>query len=225
MAPDPVLSPGAVGETDSAAKHAARAWVSVVTDSTVLRRVGIAVIAIVVALRILFWLFDGTRHFLFLLLLAWLFAIAMEPGVSWLARRSMRRGYATGIVLASLFVAIVGFFTVFGALLLEQVVSLVQALPDALVSLIDWVNSTFNTDFDANQINDSLAITPEQVATWASTLGLGIFGFFTSLVGVVFDFFIVLLFAFYFSAEGPRIRRLVASWLPQESQRLVNNVW
>ena len=92
-------------------------------------------------------------------------------------------------------------------------------------SLIDWVNRTFNTNFDANQITDLLEITPERVADWASQIGLGLFGFFTSLVGVVFDLFTVLLFAFYFSADGPRLRRTVASWLPQESQRVVNNVW
>ena len=35
----------------------------------------------------------------------------------------------------------------------------------------------------------------------------------------------MLLFAFYFSAEGPRLRRTVASWLPQRSQRVVVQVW
>lgn len=196
-----------------------------ITDTIVLRKLGVAIILVAITLNVFYWAFYGTRHFLFLLLLAWLFAIGMEPAVGWFARRGMRRGFATGVVMLSLFIATAAFFAIFGALLLDQVVSLVQALPDALVSLIDWVNSTFKTDFDGSQITDSLAITPEQVAEWASTLGLGLFGFFTSLVGVVFDFFIVLLFAFYFSAEGPRLRRLVASWLPQESQRLVNNVW
>jgi predicted PurR-regulated permease PerM len=195
------------------------------TDPTVLRKLAIAIVTLVVGLRLLFWLFDGTRHFLFLLLVAWLFAIAMEPAVGWLARRGMKRGYATGVVMAGLFVLIVGFFAIFGTLLLEQIVSLVQALPDALVNLVDWVNRTFNVEFDPQEINDLLRVTPDQVASWASTVGLGLFGFFTSVVGVVFDFFIVLLFGFYFSAEGPRVRRTVASWLPQESQRLVNNVW
>jgi predicted PurR-regulated permease PerM len=225
MAAERSTTTDALTAEDAAARRSAKAWVGVITETAVLRRFGLAVIAVIVVLQVFFWLFYGARHFLFLLLLSWLFAIAMEPAVGWLARRGMRRGYATGIVMIALFIAVVGFFAIFGALLLEQVVSLVQALPDALVSLVDWVNNTFSTDFDADQINDSLAITPEQVAKWASTLGLGLFGFFTSLVGVVFDFFIVLLFAFYFSAEGPRIRRVVASWLPQESQRVVHNVW
>lgn len=203
----------------------ASAVASAITEPALLRRLAIGVVALVVGLRLLFWLFEGTRHFLFLLLLAWLFAIAMEPAVGWLARRGMRRGYATGLVMLGLFVLIIGFFALFGTLLLEQIVSLVQALPDALVTVVDWVNRTFNVDFNPDEINDLLRISPDQVASWASTVGLGIFGFFTSVVGVVFDFFVVLLFGFYFSADGPRFRRLVASWLPQESQRIVNNVW
>ncbi len=35
----------------------------------------------------------------------------------------------------------------------------------------------------------------------------------------------MLLFAFYFSADGPRLRKTVASWLPQQSQRVTHQVW
>jgi predicted PurR-regulated permease PerM len=33
------------------------------------------------------WLFSVTRHFLFLILLAWLFAVALEPGIRALIAR------------------------------------------------------------------------------------------------------------------------------------------
>lgn len=222
-------SPPTTGETLDAhgakAQRTAEAVASTLTDPHWLRKLALAVAAVVVGLNLLFWLFNGTRHFLFLLLLAWLFAIAMEPAVGYLARQGMKRGYATGIVMVSLFAAVAIFFTIFGNLLLKQVVNLVEALPDSLVSLIDWVNETFNTSVDSSQITNLLEFTPDKVTTWASTIGLGLFGFVTSLVGLIFDLFTVLLFAFYFSAEGPRLRRLVASWLPQHSQRVVNTAW
>ena len=196
-----------------------------VSDPRLIRRVAVAVIAVVLFLQVFDWLFLGIRHLLFLLLLAWLFAIAMEPAVAFLARRGWRRGGATGFVMVAIFLAIVAFFAIFGALFIEQVVNLVRALPDTLTTLIDWVNDTFNTNFDPSQITDVLEITPERVTEWASTIGLGVFGFFTSLVGIVFDLFTVLLFAFYFSADGPRLRKTVASWLPQQSQRVTHRVW
>jgi predicted PurR-regulated permease PerM len=214
-----------VDEHQARAQRAAQAFAWSFADPRWLRKVAFAVIAVVVALRILFWLFDGTKHLLFLLLLAWLFAIAMEPAVAFFARRGMRRGYATGLVMVGLVLATVTFFAIFGNLLLEQIVHLVEELPNALVTTIDWANDTFNTSFDSSQVTDLLKVTPTAVAEWASTIGLGLFGFVTSLVGVVFDLLTVVLFAFYFSADGPRIRRIVASWLPQESQRVVNTVW
>ena len=212
-------------DPDPAADDYGHALARSFADPRWLRKIAIAVILTVIALRVLFWVFGGTKHLLFLLLLAWLAAIAMEPAVAWLAGRGMRRGYATGIVMLSMFAAVIIFFGIFGSLLLEQIVTLVEALPEALVSLIDWVNNTFNTSIDASQITDLLKVTPTAAADYASTIGLGLFGFVTSLVGIVFDLFTVLLFAFYFSADGPRIRRIVASWLPQESQRVVNTVW
>lgn len=219
-APDPEAN-----HRDTAARRTSRVVAAAISDPRLIRRIAVAVIAVVLFIQVFEWLFFGVRHLLFLLLLAWLFAIAMEPAVSWMARRGVKRGTGTGIVMLSLFLAIVAFSAIFGAIFIEQVVNLIQALPDTLTTLVDWVNHTFNTNFDATQITDLLQITPERVADWASTIGLGIFGFFTSLVGVVFDLFTVLLFAFYFSAEGPHLRRTVASWLPADSQRGVAQVW
>jgi predicted PurR-regulated permease PerM len=216
---------GATDRSETAARRTARVVAAAISDPRLLRRVSVAVIAVVLFIQVFEWLFFGVRHLLFLLLLAWLFAIAMEPAVSWMARRGIKRGGGTGIVMVSLFLAIVAFSAVFGAIFIEQVVSLVKVLPDTLTRLVDWVNQTFNTNFDPSQLTDLLQITPERVAEWASTIGLGLFGFFTSLVGVVFDLFTVLLFAFYFSAQGPQLRRTVASWMPAQSQRVVGQVW
>ncbi len=217
--------PAAADRSDTAARRTARVVAAAISDPRLIRQVSVAVVAVVLFIQVFEWLFFGVRHLLFLLLLAWLFAIAMEPAVSWMARRGIKRGGGTGIVMVSLFLAIVAFSAVFGAIFIEQVVSLLKALPETLTTLVNWVNQTFNTNFDATQVNDLLQITPERVADWASTIGLGLFGFFTSLVGVVFDLFTVLLFAFYFSAQGPQLRRTVASWLPAQSQRVVGQVW
>ena len=212
-------------ESGDSVHQVALKWVNALTEFHSVRRIGIAVIVIALALRFTSWLFIATRHFLFLLLLAWLAAIAMEPAVGWLARRNWRRGLATGAVMLTLVILVSAFFAIFGNLLIEQIVSLVRSFPDTVTSFIDWINRTFNTSFDPTQLTDTLHLAPSDVAEWAQKLGLGLFGFFTSLVGIVFDFFLVLLFAFYFSADGPRLRRFLASWLPQETQRVVNNVW
>ena len=51
------------------------------------------------------------------------------------------------------------------------------------------------------------------------------FGIVGSIFGALFDGLTVLVFAFYFSADGPRLRRAIGSWLPLRSQKVFVTVW
>jgi predicted PurR-regulated permease PerM len=42
---------------------------------------------------------------------------------------------------------------------------------------------------------------------------------------VLFDALTVLVFAFYLAADGPRLRRTIASWLPPQRQKVLLTVW
>ena len=59
----------------------------------------------------------------------------------------------------------------------------------------------------------------------ASNLAGGIFGVVGTIFGFVFDGLTVLVFAFYFSADGPRLRRAIGSWLPLRYQKVFVQVW
>ena len=61
--------------------------------------------------------------------------------------------------------------------------------------------------------------------TLARELTPGVLGIISSLVGLVFQGFTLLLFIFYMSAEGPTLRRNVSSWFPPRQQRIVSTVW
>jgi len=52
-----------------------------------------------------------------------------------------------------------------------------------------------------------------------------VLGVLTTTLGLVFQGFTMLLFAFYFSADGPRLRRTIASWLPTQRQQVFATVW
>jgi len=67
-------------------------WVAF--DPKWLRRSVLAIILLYILYRVADWIFVATANFLFLLLLAWLFGIALEPIVSFFARRGMKRGQA-----------------------------------------------------------------------------------------------------------------------------------
>ncbi len=61
-------------------------WIAITPGNA--RRVTFIVLAGVVLLAVATWAFQATSSFLFLLLLAWLVSIAMEPVVLWLSGRA-----------------------------------------------------------------------------------------------------------------------------------------
>jgi len=198
-------------------------WVAF--DPKWFRRVVILALLLVAGFLIGEWMFKSLGSFLFLLLLAWLFGIALEPIVGWLSRRGMKRGLATGIAMISFLLAGAIFMGAFGGILFSQLVQLVQSVPTLLDQAADWASRTFQRDIDPQAIAEQFNLTPTQLANYASNLAGGVFGILGTTVGLVFQIFTGLLFAYYFSAEGPKIRRTIASWLPVQQQQVFVTVW
>lgn len=67
-------------------------------DTRSVRRSGLILMGLVAALMLALWLFSVSRHFFFLILLAWLFAISLEPGIRWFIRHGRSRGTASAIM-------------------------------------------------------------------------------------------------------------------------------
>jgi predicted PurR-regulated permease PerM len=181
---------------------------------------GAIVMALVAALMLALWLFSVTGHFLFLILLAWLFAIALEPGIQTLTGRGLSRAPAAAIVGGSAVLGSLILAAVFGQLFFTQIADLVRNLPDLSTTLINWVNSTFGTSLNADSITSSMSISPAQVASWAETFSGGVLGVVGSLAAVLFDLVTVLVFGFYFAADGPHFFRTLASGMPQSGQKV-----
>ncbi|WP_330250698.1 AI-2E family transporter [Nocardia sp. NBC_00565] len=172
-----------------------------------------------------FWMLQKLQGFLLVLLVSLFLAFAIEPAVNWLAARGMRRGAATGLVFLVVTVASVAFIWTLGALLVDQVTALVKNAPDYADDVVQWVNRTFKTDISGEDI--------EKYATdWSSTIdkylvGLAgnAWGIGTAAIGAIFQALGVLLFTYYFAADGPRFRNAVCSLLPPHRQRPVLRAW
>lgn len=194
-------------------------------DRASTRRLMIMGLVIWVALQVVLWLFDVTQNFLFMLLLAWLIAIAMEPPVAALERRGMKRGGGAGLVLAGSVLGGIGFLSLFGGLFFGQLAEAVQAVPGVIETTVQWVNSTFDAKIDPATITDQLSLTPDKVTAIATSVAGGVLGIVSGIVGFVFETLTILMFAFYFSAESVSVRRTVASWLRPDRQKVFITVW
>ena len=200
--------------------------VQVQLDPGWVRRSTIIVLTLLAFYTVFLWAWKSLGNFLFLLLLAWLFGLAIDPIVTYLHDRlGWRRGLGTMFVLAMLGIATAVFFIAFGQLFATQIVALVQAAPGLVQNVIDFLNQRFNLGLNQATILDQLNLGTQDVAKYASQAAGGVLGILGSAIGVVFQLFTMLLFAFYFAADGPRLRRTVASMLPTKSQSVFNDVW
>jgi len=199
---------------------------SIITfDQANVRRTMITALVCIGAFLLSLWVFEVTRHFIFLLLLGWLFAVAMEPGIEALGRWGLSRGTSSAIVGVSVIVTVLVLGAIFGGLFFEQMVQIVKGLPDLVASAVTWVNKVFHTSLDSAALQAKLHLSASQIAGTAGDLAGGVLGVISSLTSVVFDMFTVLVFGFYFAADGPRMQRAVAAGMAPEKQRVFLNVW
>ncbi|WP_425296404.1 AI-2E family transporter [Nocardia abscessus] len=172
-----------------------------------------------------FWVLERLQGLLTVLLVSLFLAFAIEPAVNWLARRGMRRGPATGLVFLILTALVVAFLWTLGALLVEQVTTLVKNAPEYADRGVEWINNTFHQDLSSTDIQ-------KYATDWSSTLegyltGLAgnVWGIGTAALGALFQGLGILLFTYYFAADGPRIRTAVCSLLPPRRQRHILRAW
>lgn len=224
-----VDQPGAVDAAPSARQVAASGegrplWIAITPGSA--KRTITQAVLLVAALLLGTWVFGALSSFIFLLLLAWLLSIAMEPPVGWLLARGIkRRGLATGIVMVVMLLIIGASMALFGQVFLSQATQLGAKFPAAVTQGIDSINSTFHTTIDVTKIQADLQVTPAMLGDLAGRYGGGILGVFGSVLTFVFDALTILVFAFYFSADSPRLRQTIGSWLQPRYQKVLTTVW
>ena len=167
-----------------------------------------------------FWLLNQLQGFLITLLLSLFLGFALEPAVNSLARRGLRRGLATLIVMLIVFAAMGFFAFVIGALVVEQSTAIADDFPSYVDQVTRYLNDHFGVDIQSQ--------TDEIKAFGLDSLG-GLAGnaidIFTTFIGVVFQLFTITLFTYYFAARGPELRRTVCSMLPPRLQTEVIRAW
>jgi len=112
---------------------------TIVFDSRNVWRTSFIVLAVIVIALLLQFLLEDGGNVIFIVLIAWFAAIAMEPAVGRLARY-MKRGLATATVMLSIVVGFILFSAAFGNLLFNQIAELLQSLPGFLTVL--WLGLT-----------------------------------------------------------------------------------
>ncbi|HEX6057263.1 MAG TPA: AI-2E family transporter [Intrasporangium sp.] len=181
----------------------------------------VAVVALVALAR---FVLSDAGGVIFSLILAFLASVAMEPAVAKLST-SMKRGFATAIVMFGSIVAFGAFLFVFGRLLSDQIGTFAQSVPQLLEDLTTWANERFGVELDYQTMLDKLGVGTSTLTTIAQNLAGGVLGFVASVVAAAFSTLTFAFFTYYFSADGPRLRRWIAQLVPQRQQEVFVLAW
>lgn len=146
---------------------------------------------------------SAARDVLILIGLSMFIAIGLEPAVSWLVRRGLRRGLAVAVVCLSLIAAIIGFFATAIPPLVQQATAFVQQAPDLLRSAQDQnsVLGQLNERFGLQQRFEDL-LNVDGAAVLNGLLGAG-----AVVLSALVSALLVLVLTIYFLVDMPRIRR------------------
>ncbi|MEO3768706.1 AI-2E family transporter [Streptomyces sp. B8F3] len=170
------------------------------------------------------WAFHELYGLLLNILVAFFIGLACEPAVDRLAARGMRRGAATALVFLGVLVAAAAFVAALGSLVADQIRLIVENFPDYVESLIEWINERFGTELRVDDLQQDF-LKSEVVRDYLQRSADNVWGISTTVLGGLFTALTVVLFAFYFTAEGPRLRRAICSVLPPARQAEVLRAW
>lgn len=170
------------------------------------------------------WAFHQLTGLLINILIAFFLALAIEPAVSWMASRGMRRGLAAAVVFLGVMVVSAGFVTLLGSMLAGQIIKIVEDFPAYLDSVINWINTHFNTDLKRVDVQEGL-LRSDWLRNYVQNSATGVLDVSAQVLGGLFQLLTVTLFSFYFAADGPRLRRALCSILPPAKQTEVLRAW
>jgi predicted PurR-regulated permease PerM len=177
----------------------------------------VAAIAIVATLYFL----SAIAGILRVILISQFIALALEPGVNWLARRGWRRGVATGALMSG--IAIVGVVVLLSILprLISELAGLLAELPNALADL----GERLGFDVSVSKIEEVLQDERADLAALAADLAGNALELTAGLLGTLGNISVVALLSFYLTAEAPKLRRTLLALFPRKQQLEVLRLW
>jgi len=219
---EPVATSGAAGRRTPGAAPVVTTRVTF-DQRSVWTAAWLVIAAISLALFVRFVFRDGGSVF-FVALMAFFFAIAVEPLVGRLARY-MPRSAATALTFVGLALFLFGFFFAFGSMLASQLSSLVQSAPALLTSLLETINNRFNTNYSTETILADLGINVNDIYSYAGSLAGGLVGIVSNTLGFALNTFAFIFLSYFLSSGLPRLRQWIAGLLKPEAQMVFHTVW
>jgi predicted PurR-regulated permease PerM len=186
---------------------------------------GVAVVAgWIVLLIVAGWAVLRLRTLLTMVLVALFLSLAMEPAVDALARRGWRRGAATGLVLGVTLLIVLAFLVAAGSIVVGQAQDLVDHAPRYIREAERFVNHDLGIHWNADSLVRKLRHGRGPIPSNNELVSSAFDAVFV-VARALLEIVTVVIFAFYMTADGPRMRRAICSRLPRQRQEMVLDTW
>ncbi|GAA2230641.1 hypothetical protein GCM10010413_30170 [Promicromonospora sukumoe] len=153
-------------------------------------------------------------------LIAFFLALALEPPVVWCVRHGWRRGAAAATALGGSIVLVAVVLGLFGNLFVQQLIQLLDTLPDVYAAIQDRIAEQFGV-----ALPDSDDLVREVLTNFGNDVASGVLLAGASVIGALFALLTILLVTYYLLAAGPRLRVAVCRWLTPARQQEVLTLW
>ncbi len=175
-----------------------------------------------------FWLLYRFNQVVFLLFIAIVIGTVIRPAVAWLYQRGLNRTAGVVLVYLLLLLLFAGFLLLLSPLLIEQGSTIAAAFPSYYTNMREWM-----TDYPNPLIGRLSEFIPVALPSLSPVQQTGedvmasveqMTGFVTLASRFVFIFIVVLVLAYYWTIDGPRIIQSFLLLVPQEKRENIGEL-
>lgn len=169
-----------------------------------------------------FWLLYRFNQVVFILFIAIVIGTVIRPAVAWLHHRGLPRTAGVVLVYLLLLLLLAGFLLLLSPLLVEQSATIVAAMPGYFQNMREWLISLPSplTARLSEFIPAALpSLNPVQQTGEDVMVSMGqVVGYVALAARFVFIFIVVLVLAYYWTIDGPRVIQSFLLLVPQEKR-------
>ncbi|ETY70949.1 AI-2E family transporter [Bifidobacterium moukalabense] len=151
-------------------------------------------------------------------------ALAVEPVVMPLVKHGWKRAFASLFALVLLAVILCTLLGLFGNMFVQQVIAMINGLPDLYKQICDFVSQY--TNFELPEINSLGSEILKNIQTsWVTDFAGTALSTVSGLFSFLLNLMTIVMTTYYISAAGPKLRRAACQWMAPAAQRRFLFVW
>jgi len=175
-----------------------------------------------------FWLLYRFNQVAFILFIAIVIGTVIRPAVTWLNQHGLPRMAGVILIYLLLLILLAGFLLLLSPLVIEQSTTLAATIPEYYKNLRDGMINSPNPFI--GRLSEFIPLTLPKLSPVQQTgedvmVSMGqVAGYILSASRSVFIFIVVLVLAYYWTLDGPRIIQSLLLLVPQENRENIGKL-